>query len=89
MLFPLFEVYLLKKRSSEISTPPEIAVGTHIHAQNDIKDTPVFLPADGEGSWSLLPISASLLSGGTVQSENILYPQGDRSGLRKPKKDKH
>ena len=34
------------------------------------KTTPVFLPADGEASWSLLPSSVSLLSGGTVQPEN-------------------
>ena len=34
------------------------------------KTTPVFLPADGEGSWLLLPSSVSLLSGGTVQPEN-------------------
>ena len=34
------------------------------------KTTPVFLPADGEASWLLLPSSVSLLSGGTVQPEN-------------------
>ena len=34
------------------------------------KTTPVFLPADGEASWSLLPSSVSLLSGDTVQPEN-------------------
>ena len=34
------------------------------------KTTLVFLPADGEAYWSLLPSSVSLLSGGTVQSEN-------------------
>ena len=34
------------------------------------KTTPVFLPADGEASCSLLPSPVSLLSGGTVQSEN-------------------
>ena len=34
------------------------------------KTTLVFLPADGEASWSLLPSSVSLLSGGTVQPEN-------------------
>ena len=34
------------------------------------KITPVFLPADGEASWSLRPSSVSLLSGGTVQPEN-------------------
>ena len=40
--------------TSEISTPLEIAVGTHFHAPHDTKTTPVFLPADGEASWSLL-----------------------------------
>ena len=34
------------------------------------KTTPVFLPGDGEASWFQLPISVSLLSGGTVQPEN-------------------
>ena len=34
------------------------------------KITLVFLPADGEASWLLLPSSVSLLSGGTVQPEN-------------------
>ena len=33
------------------------------------KTTPVFLPADGEASWLLLPSSVSLLSGSTVQPE--------------------
>ena len=56
--------------TSEISTPLEIAVGTHFHARHGIKTIPVFLPADGEASWLLLSSSASLLSGGTVQSEN-------------------
>ena len=40
---------------------------------HETKTTPVILPADGEGSWSLLPSSVSLLSGGTVQAENT-YP---------------
>ena len=31
----------------------------------------VFLPADGKASWSLLQSSVSLLSGSTVQPENI------------------
>ena len=34
------------------------------------KTTPVFLPANEETSWSLLPSSVSLLSGETVQPEN-------------------
>ena len=38
--------------------------------EHDTKTTLVFLPADGEASWSLLPSSVSLLSDGTVQPEN-------------------
>ena len=38
------------------------------------KTTPVFLPSDGEASWLLLPSSASLLSGGTVEPENTYSP---------------
>ena len=34
------------------------------------KTTPVFLPADGEASWSLLSSSVSLLSGRTMKPEN-------------------
>ena len=33
------------------------------------KTTPVFLPADGEASWLLLPSSVSFLSGDKVQPE--------------------
>ena len=39
--------------------------------EHGTKTTPVFLSADGEASWSLLPSLVSLLSGGTVQPENI------------------
>ena len=38
--------------------------------KHDTKTTPVFLPADGEASWSLLPSSVFLLLGNTVQPEN-------------------
>ena len=38
--------------------------------EHGTKTIPVFLPADGEASLSLLPSSISLLSGGTVQAEN-------------------
>ena len=41
--------------------------------KHDTKTTPIFLPADGEVSWSLLPSLVSLLSDGT----------GDRSGILK------
>ena len=37
--------------------------------ENGTKTTLVILPAGGEASWSLLPSSVSLLSGGTVQPE--------------------
>ena len=40
--------------------------------EHGTKTTPVFLPADGKASWSLLPGLVSLLSGGTVQPE-IIY----------------
>ena len=52
------------------STLPEIAVGTHSMHEHGTKTTPVFLPTDGEASWSLLPSSVLLLSDGTVQPEN-------------------
>ena len=38
--------------------------------EHGTKTTLVFLPADGEASWSLLPSSVSLLSGITVEPEN-------------------
>ena len=38
--------------------------------EHGTKTTLVFLPADGEASWSLLPSLVSLLSGNTVQPEN-------------------
>ena len=42
--------------------------------EHGTKTSPVFLLADGEASWSLLPSSVSLLSGGTVQPEKT-YPR--------------
>ena len=41
--------------------------------EHDTKTTQVYLPTDGEPSWSLLPSSVSLLSGGTVQPENTYF----------------
>ena len=38
--------------------------------EHGTKTTLVFLPADGEASWSLLLSSVSLLTGGIVQPEN-------------------
>ena len=42
--------------------------------EHGTKTTPVFLPADGEASWVLLASLVSLLSGDTVQPENIYSP---------------
>ena len=58
------------RETLEISTPMEIAAGTHFHAWHGSKTILVFLPADGEASWSLLPHLVSLLLGATVQPEN-------------------
>ena len=38
--------------------------------EHGTKTTPLFSPADGEASSSLLPSLVSLLSGGTLQPEN-------------------
>ena len=38
--------------------------------EHGTETTPLFLLADGEASWLLLPSSLSLLSGGTVQPES-------------------
>ena len=38
--------------------------------EHGTKTIPVFLPADGEVSWLLLPSSVSLRPGDTVQPEN-------------------
>ena len=55
------------------------------------KTTPAFLPADGEASWSLLPSTGlfTIRQHSATRKHLPLYPQGDRSGLRKLKKDKH
>ena len=59
--------------------------------EHGTKTTPVFSPADGEASLSLLPSSFSLLSGGTVQPEKtysrILKVTGQVWQIQK--KDKH
>ena len=68
---PHWELICCNKRhpgTSGLTTPPEISVGTNFCARHGTKTTPVFLSADGEASWSLLPNSVSLLSSGdTVQ----------------------
>ena len=57
--------------TSEISTPSKVPPGTHFHVRHGTKTTIGFLSAFGEASWSLLPCLDSLLSGSTVQPENI------------------
>ena len=59
--------------TSEITAPPEIAAGTHFQRKHGFITTLVFLPVDGEASWSLLPSSISVLSGYTVKPENTYY----------------
>ena len=41
--------------------------------EHGTKTTSVFLPADEEASWSLLPSSVSFLSVGTVKPENTYF----------------
>ena len=48
----------------------KIAGESHFHVWDVTKNTLVFLFADGEAFWSLLPKLVSLLSGSTVQPEN-------------------
>ena len=59
--------------------------------EHGTKTTPVFLPADGEASWLLLPSSVSLLSGGIVQPENAYsyILKVTRQIWESQKKDKH
>ena len=74
-----------------MSIPQEIAVGTYFYAWQGIRTTPIFLLADGKVSWLILLSLVSLLSGGPEQPENTcsLSLRLNRSGMRKPKKDKH
>ena len=59
--------------------------------EHGTKTTPVFLPADGEASWSLLPSSVSLLSDGKVQPENTYSSNLKETGQvwESQEKDKH
>ena len=50
--------------------------------EHGTKTTPVFLPANGEASSSLLLSSVSLLSGGTVQPENQRERETERETHR-------
>ena len=59
--------------TSEISIPLEIAVGTQFHVWHAIKTIVVFLPADGEASWSLLSSLVSLLSSGQSAARKTYF----------------
>ena len=49
-------------------TPRDVR-NIHTKQEHGPKTTPVFLPGNGEASWSLLPSLFSLLLGSTVQPE--------------------
>ena len=73
IFYPCWEIIccnILHPGTSEISTPPEKAVGAHFYAWHGTKTAPIFLHANGEASWSLLPSLVYLQFGGTVQPEN-------------------
>ena len=70
--------------TSKISTTPEIAVGTHFHARYGTETILSFSLTDGEASWLLL-LSITPYYRAT-RKHVFLYPQEDRSGLRKPEK---
>ena len=55
-----------------LHTFDNIAVGTPFYARH-VKPDPVFLPTDGEVSWSLLSSLVSLLSGDTEQPKNTYF----------------
>ena len=60
----------------------------HFHVQDDCKDNLVFLLVGRETSWLLLPglVSYTIKCCNTTITNIFLYPQNDKSGLRKPKK---
>ena len=67
--------------------PLKLAVGTHFHARHGTKTTLVFVTADAKkllvafSQICLFKISQS----SATRKHLFLYPQRDRSGLRKPK----
>ena len=66
-----------------MSTPPEIAIGTHFHVRHGTKTALIFLAADGEASlccyfqFGLLAIWQHI----ATRKHLLLYPEDDRSGL--------
>ena len=74
--------------TSEILLTPEIAVGIHFHARHCTNTTPVFLLADEEASWSLLPSSVSLLSGAAYCNQETPIPASSMWQVRSEKAKK-
>ena len=78
--------------TSKISTPPEIAVDTRFPARHGTKTTPLLLPDDGETSVSLFLPADGKFGLLTIRRHSATgkhpfpYSQGDRLGLRNPKK---
>ena len=56
----------------EISIPPEIAIEIDLHVGHGNETIWLFLSTDGVASFSLFPSLVSLISDGTVQSENTI-----------------
>ena len=61
---------------------------SHIENEHHTKTTLVLLPADGEAFWVLLPYWVSYYQA-AAKKDLFLHPWGNRSGLRKQKKDKN
>ena len=57
--------------------------------EHGTKTTLVFLAADVEAFWSPLPSFVTIRRHNATRKHLLLYPQGVKSGLRKPKKDNH
>ena len=69
-------------RHSTGTTIPEIAAGTHFHAQHGTKTNQVFLPADGEASWSLIQNLVSLNYQAAQCNQKTPIPVSSRQHVR-------
>ena len=71
-------------------TPSGLAVGTHFYMQHGTKTIPMFLQADAEPLVCYFQVRSPYYQAHSATRKRLfLHPQGDRSGLRKPKRDKH
>ena len=77
--------------TSEISTPREVAEGAHFHSLTWHKNYLGIFTC----WWSTLLVTTSKFGLVTIRRHSATrkhlfpYPQDERSGMRKPKKDKH